>query len=164
MLVVEHENHMHTTIRCLSRSKPLYNVRCLTHLRTTNSQEEWMFDTYTPVNWHSNGKWTLWRCISLLKMGIFYCYCWWFRNPAPFEAGSLSCYLRGFIYIPSGWPWDFWTINSILVYHGVGDLKCLESTLLQPCPHLTAEDQGREETFGQAQPRGRLHPRTRMVW
>ena len=26
---------------------------------------------YTPVNWHSNGKWTLWRCISYWRWGYF---------------------------------------------------------------------------------------------
>ena len=29
------------------------------------------FGGYPPVNWHGNGKWTLWRCISLWKWGDF---------------------------------------------------------------------------------------------
>ena len=28
--------------------------------------------------------------------------------------GKYPHYLEGFIYIPGGWPWDFWTINT---YH-----------------------------------------------
>ena len=29
-------------------------------------------------------------------------YCWWFRNPAPVEVGSVSHYLRQVLYIPGG--------------------------------------------------------------
>ena len=38
------------------------------------------------------------------------------RNPArkPVEVGSLSHYWQRFSTIPGGWPWDFWTINSIM--------------------------------------------------
>ena len=32
---------------------------------------------------------------------------------SPVEVGSLSHYLQGFIHPNGGWPWDFWTINSI---------------------------------------------------
>ena len=39
-------------------------------------------------------------------------YCWWFRNPAPVEVGSLSHYLRGFVH-PRWWSPDFWTINTM---------------------------------------------------
>ena len=36
------------------------------------------------------------------------------RNPAPVEVGSLSHYIVGLVaYIPCGWEWDFWTIDSI---------------------------------------------------
>ena len=47
--------------------------------------------------------------------GCWVPYGWWFRNRAwkPVEVGSLSHYLQGFSTIPGGWPWDFWTINSI---------------------------------------------------
>ena len=31
---------------------------------------------------------------------------------SPVEVGSLSHYLRRVLYIPGGWPWDVWTINS----------------------------------------------------
>ena len=31
----------------------------------------------------------------------------------------LSHYLRGFVYIQCGWPWDFWTINSMFNFRGV---------------------------------------------
>ena len=34
------------------------------------------------------------------------------RNPANQLIWWISHYLQGFINIPSGWPWDFWTINS----------------------------------------------------
>ena len=33
--------------------------------------------------------------------------CW------PVEVGSFSHYVQGFTTIPGGWPWDFWTINSM---------------------------------------------------
>ena len=47
-------------------------------------------------------------------------YYWWFRNPAPFEVGSLSLslqiFLKGCIYTSQGgWPWDFWIINSMTI-------------------------------------------------
>ena len=36
---------------------------------------------------------------SLLRMGMFVSYCWWFRNHAkPVEVGSLSHYLKGFLH------------------------------------------------------------------
>ena len=43
----------------------------------------------------------------------------WFRNPGPThqlrEVGSWNplVFLRFFFYIPGGWPWDFWNINSM---------------------------------------------------
>ena len=42
--------------------------------------------------------------------------CWWFRNLAnsSVEVGSWNPTLYGSIfYIPGGWEWDFWTINSV---------------------------------------------------
>ena len=42
-------------------------------------------------------------------------YCWWFRNPASVEVGSLSHYLQGSIH-PERWlGMDFWSINLTLV-------------------------------------------------
>ena len=38
-------------------------------------------------------------------------YCWWFKNPAPVEVGSLSHYLQGFLHT-RWWSPDFWTING----------------------------------------------------
>ena len=35
------------------------------------------------------------------------------RSRTSWGKGSLSRYLPGFSTIPGGWPWDFWTINSI---------------------------------------------------
>ena len=38
------------------------------------------------------------------------------RNPGSAhqgEVGSFSHYLPGFIYATGGWPWDFWSINSM---------------------------------------------------
>ena len=41
-------------------------------------------------------------------------YCWWFRNPAnQLRLVVYPTIYRGFSTIPGGWPWDFWTINSI---------------------------------------------------
>ena len=40
-------------------------------------------------------------------------YCWWFRNPAPVEVGSLSHFFIGF-YTCQVVVWDFWTINSMI--------------------------------------------------
>ena len=42
--------------------------------------------------------------------------CWWFRNLAnsSVEVGSWNPTIYGSIfYIPGGWKWDFWTINSV---------------------------------------------------
>ena len=36
-------------------------------------------------------------------------------NPAPVEVGSLSHYLQ-VLYIPGGWPWDFWTVHYVWEY------------------------------------------------
>ena len=50
--------------------------------------------------------------VSISKFGcISGICCWWFRNPANqlILVGSLSHIL----YIPGGWEWDFWTINSM---------------------------------------------------
>ena len=42
-------------------------------------------------------------------------YCWWFRNPAITSwNGKTSYYFTGFFYMPGGWEWDFWTINSMV--------------------------------------------------
>ena len=35
------------------------------------------------------------------------------RQNSPGEVGSFSHYLPGFIYATGGWPWDFWSINSM---------------------------------------------------
>ena len=47
-------------------------------------------------------------------------YCWCFRNPvnSPVEVGSLSHYLQVvfFVHPNGGWPWDFWSINSMRVF------------------------------------------------
>ena len=49
---------------------------------------------------------------------IFRCYCWWLRNFAPVEVGSLSYHLQGFIHPIGGCFSDFWTINSMIVLSG----------------------------------------------
>ena len=41
------------------------------------------------------------------RVGNMSKYCWWFRNPAAY--GKYSTIFR-VLYIPGGWPWDFWTI------------------------------------------------------
>ena len=49
-------------------------------------------------------------------------YCWWQPEIRRFQTcwgeSSFSHYLQGFITIPTGgWPWDFWTINSMLEFN-----------------------------------------------
>ena len=39
------------------------------------------------------------------------------KSGQPVEVGSLSHSLQGFIHPFGGWPWDFWTINSMCTYH-----------------------------------------------
>ena len=54
--------------------------------------------------------------LSMSDLKITRWFCWWWkeiRRWKPVEAGSLSHVLQGFIYPTGGWPWDFWTINSI---------------------------------------------------
>ena len=47
------------------------------------------------------------------------------RNPAPVEGKVVEIPLFfGFLYIPGGWPWDFWTINSTM---GLWSLFMLKS-------------------------------------
>ena len=40
-------------------------------------------------------------------------YCWWFRNLAPVEVGSLSPLFSKVLHIQPVVVWDFWTINSM---------------------------------------------------
>ena len=53
-------------------------------------------------------------------LGCFFWYCWWFWNPAfnsPVEGTVLEIYHYYTVFlftIPSGWEWDFWTINSTI--------------------------------------------------
>ena len=49
-------------------------------------QQGWT-NGYTPVIQHSNGKWTLWRCIFLLKMGI----CHWNVSLPAGSCWNLTC-------------------------------------------------------------------------
>ena len=43
-------------------------------------------------------------------------YCWWFRNPvnSPVEGKVVYPIIYRILYIPGGWEWDFWTINSTI--------------------------------------------------
>ena len=58
----------------------------------------------------ANGVWTVW---NLRNNGINYLHLP--TVPTHQLIGSLSHYLPGFIHPNGGWPWDFWTINSMMI-------------------------------------------------
>ena len=72
-----------------------------------NSRISRNFCKRRPLLW----RW-IWNGLSFLERGDTVDG---FRNPAwkPVEVDSLSYYLQGFIHPNGGWPWDFWTIDSI---------------------------------------------------
>ena len=84
-----------------SKTRPVFFTEIDTHLVAMN-----------PVHVGISSESGLWNCKSGdLRVESF---CWWFKNPAITSwYGSFLHYLRQVIYIPGGWPWDFWTTNSI---------------------------------------------------
>ena len=63
-----------------------------------------------PDKWWAQNSGTYWHGICFSKS-----YCWWKESGklTSWGKGSLSHYLQGFLHPTGGWPWDFWTINSI---------------------------------------------------
>ena len=57
--------------RCLDVLFLLLKMLFFTKTCGTNVRCFWYF--CTPVKYHSNGKWTLWRCISYKQMGSLHC-------------------------------------------------------------------------------------------
>ena len=82
----------------------------------------------TPAHWHAF--WTQGMPRFLIQKGAVdrgkVIRRWWFRNPVNstrWGNGSLSHYLQGFIHPNGGWPWDFWTINSMIKFDMLQMLK-----------------------------------------
>ena len=51
-------------------------------------------------------------------------YCWWKKSCTSWGKGSWNPTIFWVLYIPGGWPWDFWTINSTM---GLWSLFMLKS-------------------------------------
>ena len=48
---------------------------------------------------------------------------------SPVEVGNFSHYLRRVFYIPGGWPWNFWTVNSGEKFYGTPEKNFLQIQL-----------------------------------
>jgi len=69
-----------------------------------------LFDAWKNIQIQYAPKWWWMRVMNPMLQKKT--YCWWFRNPAPVEVGSLSHSFQGFLYI-SGGDRRICSINSI---------------------------------------------------
>ena len=77
------------------------------------------FKFYKSARWqhqHSHESHEHWRHLTLkgkLKMEMLCWYCWWLKSGDHQLRLVVYPVIYSLFYIPGGWPWDFWTINSI---------------------------------------------------
>ena len=96
-----------------------------THSKLPNDNRFALFEPLQILKWNIQHRLTttrydvMWFGIAGMTIlnGSCSSYCWWCWNPKqPVEVGSLSHYFQGLTTIPGRWPWDFWSIYSI-IYH-----------------------------------------------